>query len=911
MGSSLFPDYTMEKNPYMKLKFWQVFSATKKTSGEKVSIFIFEKKLIDKKNEKEKNIILTLLKKEPEILHKIKKHKNILKIIEPLAEDSYNIGFITEYVNYNLKDWIKNYKPSKFEIKYIIYQLLTIIFSLHNDYQLSHNNLNTENIFIDENNFIKISNLALSTSLINNNNSNNNITQINLENFCDLNFCAPELILNNDINNNSDNYSLGLIFYFLIKNCDENFLYLMDNTFDAYKNSYENLNIEKKIKKFKDNVFEEFLFNLINIKPEKRKNLNLLQNSKFFIESEENINNKLISLCLLSKMDLLDLSKNYELLKQLPNIINLYTTKEKEYLILPNLLFFIKQENLINPIIPSIFILCEQEKQKIIFSEKIWPNFKFLFNMKKLPGTALYLILKKISFFIQNLGKDEFNKHCIPLICKALDCGVQKIQETILEELPKILNDLDKNELKNNIYNKLINILLQTKNIKLKTNIMNCLQNLCDYFDSYFINNKFLDDIEKIIKAETTLSTCKNALILYEKIEPKVNDKSVRSKIIPSLLLMMCNGEISESLFNKGEKIIQEYIKKIKEKRKEQFIKEININLNFAEEIKENVVNNIYSIKNNSNNNKDNLVLPINNNDIGMNSPLSMSKTKSTLSGNISLIEYNSSEDSNLDIIDKNSKNNNNSSKNNNILKKNKNKTTEKKIETEVKDIYKNNQNDNLFANLLGEDKNEESISNDSNNIGKTQSKNILKFVDKKEFLSSLELKQVEAKKNSEENNIISDIINNKEKEEKIVNIKSNNLWEEIEGDDENNDNLNKFIKKKKKSGSIKDKEKNKVEKNDKIKSNKKWDEDEDDDNNDIIKEIQEKNIEQKNDIVNTENKDTTDNKNNTGHKKIKKKKKKKKEKDKEKVEDSNINTIKSNKEKRASNINFESLLDD
>mgnify|MGYP002860708293 CR=1 FL=1 len=556
MGSSLFPDYTMEKNPYMKLKFWQVFSATKKTSGEKVSIFIFEKKLIDKKNEKEKNIILTLLKKEPEILHKIKKHKNILKIIEPLAEDSYNIGFITEYVNYNLKDWIKNYKPSKFEIKYIIYQLLTIIFSLHNDYQLSHNNLNTENIFIDENNFIKISNLALSTSLINNNNSNNNITQINLENFCDLNFCAPELILNNDINNNSDNYSLGLIFYFLIKNCDENFLYLMDNTFDAYKNSYENLNIEKKIKKFKDNVFEEFLFNLINIKPEKRKNLNLLQNSKFFIESEENINNKLISLCLLSKMDLLDLSKNYELLKQLPNIINLYTTKEKEYLILPNLLFFIKQENLINPIIPSIFILCEQEKQKIIFSEKIWPNFKFLFNMKKLPGTALYLILKKISFFIQNLGKDEFNKHCIPLICKALDCGVQKIQETILEELPKILNDLDKNELKNNIYNKLINILLQTKNIKLKTNIMNCLQNLCDYFDSYFINNKFLDDIEKIIKAETTLSTCKNALILYEKIEPKVNDKSVRSKIIPSLLLMMCNGEISESLFNKGEKII-------------------------------------------------------------------------------------------------------------------------------------------------------------------------------------------------------------------------------------------------------------------------------------------------------------------------------------------------------------------
>ena len=112
--------------------------------------------------------------------------------------------------------------------------------------------------------------------------------------------------------------------------------------------------------------------------------------------------------------------------------------------------------------------------------------------MKKLPAAALFHILKKISFFFQNLEKEEFNKNCIPLICKALDCGVQKIQEVILEELPKILNDLDKNEFKNSIYNRLINIILQTKNGKLKTSIMNFLLYICDYLDSYFINNTIL-----------------------------------------------------------------------------------------------------------------------------------------------------------------------------------------------------------------------------------------------------------------------------------------------------------------------------------------------------------------------------------------------------------------------------------
>ena len=952
MGSSLFPDYTMEKNAYMKLKFWQIFKATKKSTGEKVSIFIFEKKIIDKKTEKEKNIILQLLKKEPEILLKYKNHKNILKIIEPLAEDSYSIGFITEYINYNLKEWIKEYKPTKFEIKYIIYQLMTGIISLHNDFQLSHNNLNIENIFLNDNFFVKISGLNLTTTLSKSNNgmNNNNITQTQLELYCDLKYCSPELILSNDINTNSDNFCIGLISYFLLKNDD--LYFLMNNNFESYKSTYENTNIEKKITKFHDDNTEDFLMNLLNTNHEKRKSLLSLQNSKFFKESDDNVNNsnKLISLCLLSKMESVELSKNYELLKQLPNLFNLYSSKEKEFFILPNLLYYIKKENLINPILPSLFLLCEQKNSKINFSEKIWPNFKFLFNMKKLPAAALYLILKKISFFSENLEKNEFNKYCIPLICKALDCGVQKIQEVILDELPKILNELDKNEFKDNIYNKLINILIQTKNTKLKETILNFLNHLCDYFDSYFINNNFLDDIDKIVKNETTLYICKNGLILYEKLESKVNNKSFRSKIIPNLLLMMCNGEISEELFNKGDKIIKNFISKIKEQRKEQFVQEVvdvNINENDSDEIKENNMN-ITSEEEKKNKNKNSKNTE--KNEIGVNSPLSLSGTKSFLSGNIFLLEYNSSEDSNLESKEKKSKNNNNNTK---LNKKQKNQTKEKKPEFNNNNYYNNIHNDNLLDTLLFDEKNENEESLDPGIVDKNKSKNnILKYVDKKEFLSSLELKQVEAKKNQIENNnenIISNLIKDKNKEkenseEKKENKKSNvNLWEEIESDDENNnknETINKFIKKKKKSGSIKEKNKEKEIKteknekiNEKISSNKKWDEDEDDEENNNNKDNIQKNEENIiNDNINNniENKDDNNiNKKNVVHKKIKKKKKKKKEtkkelnleekinkveideKEKEKEIEKNKSTTKINMEKRAANINLESLLDD
>ena len=819
MGSSLFPNYTLDKKPYLELKFWKIFKGTNKTTGDNISAFIFEKKILDKKSEKERDNILMCLRKEPETLIRGKnKHKNFLTIIEPIKEDNSSIGFITEYISYNLISWINDYHPSKLEIKYIIYQILSVVFFIHSEYHISHNNLNPENIFITEKNFIKITGFMFTTSLIkdtnNNNNNNNLIFSKNIVKLvCNLKYASPDLIINNEINNNSDNFLIGLISYYLLneKNNYNDLFVLNDNSYESYKNTYENTNIDKKINNFtKDDYVKEFLKLLLQNNPEKRKNLSQIQNSKFFVESEDN--NKLVPLCLLSKMESAEISSNYELLKLLPNILNLYSKKEKEFLILPNLLYYLKVENLINPIVPALFLLSEQNNKDINFEEKIWPTFKKLFNMKKFPAATLYFTLKKMNFLINNLEKSEFNKYCIPLMSKALDCGVQKIQEVVLDELPNLLKNLDKNEFQNNIYNRLVKIVIQTNNKKIRKKIMNFFIYLTDYFDSYFINNNFLEDIEKIIKSETTINICKNAFILYEKIKLKVNDKSVRSKIIPSLLLMMCNGEISEDLFNQGERIIHSYIQKIKEKRKDQFVQEVESDSDEKNKKNNNEINNT----NTADKNLSNI------NSIGINSPLSVTRTKSTLSGNISLFECNSSEDSGFGLDDKN-------------------KAKKEKIEKAKKDKIKkaknnnfNNNNNNLFDNLLNDNNEDEfkeynknnDSSFDSESVGKNKNKNDIDFLSKKEFLSSLELKRIEAKKKLE----------NKETQKKVSKFNENkkNPWEEIESDDEITDELERYIKPKKSKeenneNNILSKKEKEKEKSDK---KKKWDEDEDEDEN-------------------------------------------------------------------------------
>ena len=827
MGSSLFPNYTLEKKPYLELKYWKIFKGANKATGETISAFIFEKKLLDKKSEKEKENILLCLRKEPETLIRgNNKHKNFLTVRENLKEDNNSMGFITEYINYNLISWINNYHPSKLEIKYIIYQILSVIIFIHSEYHISHNNLNPDNIFITEKNFIKLTGFMFNTSLIkdtnsNNNNSNNLLFSKNIvEAYFDLKYISPDLIINNEINNNSDNFIIGLITYYLLgqKNNNIDLFILNDNTYDSYKNTYKNMNIERKINNLNnDQLDKDFLKNLLQNNSEKRKALSQLQNSKFFIDSEDN--NKLIPLCLLSKMESTEIVKNYDLLKLLPNVLNLYSKDECEFLVLPNLLYYLKIESLINPIVPAIFILSEKYSKEINFEEKIWPTFKTLFNMKKIPAATLFFTLKKLPFLINNLDKLEFNKYCIPLMCKALDCGVLKIQEVILEEMPNILKNIDKNEFQNKIYNRLTKIFIQTKNKKLRKKIMNFFICLSDYFDSYFINNNFLDDIEKIIKSETTLNICKNALILYEKIKLKVNDKSVRSKIIPSLLLMMCNGEISEELFTQGENIINSYIQKIKEKRKEQFVQDIE-----SDSDEKNNKNNDDN-SNNSNNNEKQKISKNNNNINNINnivsSPLSVTRTKSTLSGNISLFECNSSEDSNFALDDKNK------------IKNNKNEKGKKEKNIKINNNFNNN---NLFDNLLN-DNNEENYNKngdssfDSTSIGKNKNKNEINISIKKEFLSSLELKKIEKKKKLENSNT--------KKKLSSFNEKKTNKWEEIESDDENTDELGRYILPKKNKEEKKEKKeknnnsgKKELKKSDK---KKKWDEDDEDEEENII----------------------------------------------------------------------------
>ena len=85
--------------------------------------------------------------------------------------------------------------------------------------------------------------------------------------------------------------------------------------------------------------------------------------------------------------------------------------------------------------------------------------------MKQIPAAALYFILSKINLIAEKISNSEFSSNMLNIICKALDCGVPKIQSIVMENLEFIIKKIDSLAFKNQIFPRLVHIVLNTNSI--------------------------------------------------------------------------------------------------------------------------------------------------------------------------------------------------------------------------------------------------------------------------------------------------------------------------------------------------------------------------------------------------------------------------------------------------------------
>lgn len=64
MGNQAFKDYIIIKETGSSNPWWKIYDATKKSTNEQISLFVFEKKSVEKHDKAQKKAISELLHKE-------------------------------------------------------------------------------------------------------------------------------------------------------------------------------------------------------------------------------------------------------------------------------------------------------------------------------------------------------------------------------------------------------------------------------------------------------------------------------------------------------------------------------------------------------------------------------------------------------------------------------------------------------------------------------------------------------------------------------------------------------------------------------------------------------------------------------------------------------------------------------
>jgi hypothetical protein len=173
--------------------------------------------------------------------------------------------------------------------------------------------------------------------------------------------------------------------------------------------------------------------------------------------------------------------------------------------------------------LPAIFSICEAPSIKIDFEQTVWPSLKNLFQMKQIPAAGLYFLLSKLNFIADKISNSEFSSNMMNIICKALDCGVAKIQTVVLDNLMFIIKKVDSLAFKNQIYPRLVNIILNTNSNSLKISILKCFLSVYSLLDQNILNESLLNTLEKLRKADNNSDVCMNIISIYEEIAKVVS----------------------------------------------------------------------------------------------------------------------------------------------------------------------------------------------------------------------------------------------------------------------------------------------------------------------------------------------------------------------------------------------------
>ncbi|KAE9551318.1 hypothetical protein FO519_005469 [Halicephalobus sp. NKZ332] len=447
---------------------WKIYSGTKHSTKQSVSIWLFDKKFCEKWPKQDKEAFPELLKRGVSQLTRLR-HPRLLIVEHALEESRDTLAFCTEPVVASLSNIFGDvesqqaFKNEKFvfdevEIKHGLFQLGEALVFLHNDAKILHGNVCSSSVLVSEKGAWKLAgfdfyvpgvpgaNGSLTFDVEERNRRSMSIMSPSL------NYSAPELVNGVKCDTYADIFSLGILGYALFN--DYHPLFDHKDLMESYKTNMD------KLKSMSGTQFNKLPAELrddikccLSMTPELRPDAIQFTKIVYFDDTLVKTLNYLESLMQM------DNTQKMQFFKGLPQILSKFPRRAQLQKMLPFLVAEFNTCQLIPFILPSIFVISEAASDEE-FSQIVFPSLIPVFSMTN-PYQIVLLLLQKMSLFLQKTPEGDIKKHVLPLVYGAIMNENIKIQELCLAIIPNIGKLVERDQMKNQLLPKLLKLALE------------------------------------------------------------------------------------------------------------------------------------------------------------------------------------------------------------------------------------------------------------------------------------------------------------------------------------------------------------------------------------------------------------------------------------------------------------------
>ncbi|XP_072380250.1 SCY1-like protein 2 [Diabrotica undecimpunctata] len=539
---------------------WKIYKGNKRSTRQEASIFVFEKRQLDRYSKTDRELILEVLRRGVVQLTKIR-HPKILTVQHPLEESRDSLAFAAEPVFASLANVLgqttnmpqpanmSDYKLFDIEIKYGVLQLTEGLAFLHNDVKLLHKNISPESVIINTQGAWKV--FGFDFCVINTNPANMPPSYIfeeysaTVPPVCqpNLDYLAPEHALSLVQSQASDMFSLGMLICTLYSPDRKCFKPVRDlQQFRARAQELKKFTTGKI--QFVPEELREFIKLLLNVTSEVRPDAHQFVKIPFF----DDIGIKTLTyLDSVLQWDNLQKSQFY---KGLPEALTKLPHRVKLQRVVACLAHDLGQPAMVPFILPSLLEIAQGCTQKE-YCSYILPLIKPLMTLLE-PVQVLLIMLQNMELLLKLTPAEDIQRHVLPMLYRGLDSDTPQIHELCLSVLPTFAGLLDHSNVKNSLLPRIKKLCLNTSTLSVRVNCLLCVGRLLEHLDKWLVLDEVLPFLPQIPSREPAvlmgiLGIYKLALN-HKKLG--ITKEIIASRVLPFLIPLCIENGLTIPQFN-------------------------------------------------------------------------------------------------------------------------------------------------------------------------------------------------------------------------------------------------------------------------------------------------------------------------------------------------------------------------